>query len=263
MLPNPRANARRWWLPGPPPPRRLVSLQTVEESYHRDGISELAVPVRSITLRSRKDYASVLASYTCISSTSSPEPIYLFHGCGNSISHDVTRSFSRWGPSIRFSRARSYFSAGPAVYWSNSLEFAIAWSFFAETGSWDMSLSRQDTQQQQQQPFVCLVYMSKVSMQAMNSVEHGLYLIPEPESRLEEEELEEWCNGNLDPGRRPSPLAPPKTKTARWGIVGSRIPRSTMQALEHLDGNIDKIWLFASCNEASSRVMAEGGVEVG
>ena len=36
-----------------------------------------------------------------------------------------------------------------------------------------------------------------------------------------------------------------------------------MQSLTMLQGDADKIWLFAACNEASSRTIAEAGVEVG
>ncbi|KAK4162998.1 hypothetical protein QBC43DRAFT_69263 [Cladorrhinum sp. PSN259] len=268
VLLNP-GNPRRWWLPGPPPPRRLVSLKAVEESYRRDGTRELAIPVRSITVTSRETYISALAPYissinSAISgakASESAEPIYLFHGCGNFITDEVAHSFSRWGPSIRFSRTGSYFSAGPAVYWSTSVEFAVAWSFFAETGTWDMDVFNRSTPQQ---PFQCLVFVSKVSLETMNSGE-GLYLIPNPQTPLEEEELEEWCKGNTNPKRmgKPSSLAPPpKSQRKNWGVIGSRIPRSTMHAFRTVYEVTEKIWLFAACNETSSRAIAMAGVEI-
>ena len=178
----------RWWLPGPPPPRRLLSLDAVEESYRKDGTPELSVPVRFISVPwiSR---CSILAPYfgrldqpTSDAGAPAAGPTYLFHGCGNDISPKVVQSFSRRGPSIRFSRSQSYFSAGRAVYWSNSVEFAIAWSFFSETGSWNLN------EFDGKQPFQCLLFVSQLNL-AETDFDGGLYLIPRPYIAAEEEEL--------------------------------------------------------------------------
>lgn len=84
-------------------------------------------------------------------------------------------------------------------------------------------------------------------------------------------------------------IPPPKSQKADWGVIGSRIPKvlayfhaktcgtyirlhgasygltiaqDTMRALRPLYNRTDKTWLFAACNEASSRTIAGAGVEV-
>lgn len=177
---------RRWWLPGPPPPRRLLSLDAVEESYRQDGTPELSIPVRFLSVpctfsRRSSTLAPYLNRLDQPTTSSAAGPTYLFHGCGNDIGPKVIQSFSRRGPSIRFSRSQSYFSAGRAVYWSNSVEFAIAWSFFAETGSWDFGGRKE-------RPFQCLVFVARLELAEVD-FEGGLYLIPRPGGAEEEEEL--------------------------------------------------------------------------
>ncbi|KAL1843460.1 hypothetical protein VTJ49DRAFT_1570 [Mycothermus thermophilus] len=221
----------RWWLPGPPPPRRLISLRDVDESYRREAIPELSVPARAVTVQGPLIASGPLAPYigqlkrqvTDAQGSPVPTPIYLFHGCGEPVTPEIIRSFSRWGPSIRFSRSCSYFSPGPAVYWSNSIEFVIAWGFFARTGSWELGqIDKND-----RRPFECLVYVSRLDLFAA-SFTGGLYTIPRPKTPEEEEEL----------------------------------GQATMQSLNKmLREQADNIWLFAACNEASSRTIAEAGVE--
>jgi hypothetical protein len=179
---------RRWWVPGPPPPRRSISLEAVEESYRRDDTPELCVPARYITV-GLTDFLGngAIAPYThCLGQ---PEgcgtpPMYLFHGCGNAVNPDVVGSFIRRGPSIRFARSRGYFSVKQAVYWSNSIHYAIAWSHFTETGDWD--LDRFDGRR----PFRCLIFVSKLDFSRPN-IRLGTYLIPTPRTPREEEELVE------------------------------------------------------------------------
>ena len=125
-------------------------------------------------------YLGRLGQPTDITGGGVPEPLYVFHGCGNVNGPEVVESFARRGPSIRFARARSYFSAQQAVYWSNSIDFAISWSFFAETGSWD--LDKHDGWL----PFECLIFVSKLDIASIGS---GLYLIPKPLTLKEEEGL--------------------------------------------------------------------------
>jgi len=258
---------QRWWLPGPPPPRRLISLHDVEESYRLEGIPELAVPVRSVTLRGPLTAADPLLLYidqlgtavTDVQGAPVATAAYVFHGCGEPVSPEVIRSFARRGPSIRFSRSSSYFSPRPAVYWSNSVEFAITWSFFARTGSWGLD----QPDRGDRQSFECLIFVSRLDLGTAR-FDGGLYMIPRPQTPEEEEELGPWGKRNMDRGdvRDTQPTPPPKSHRADWGVVGSRIPRSTMQSLTMLRGKADKIWLFAACNEASSRTIAEAGVEV-
>jgi hypothetical protein len=165
-----------------------VSLEAVEESYRLDCTPELCIPVRRITVSSAifppcaalDQYLGRLDQPPSARGSGNPEATYLFHGCGNAIDDDVVKSFSRRGPSVRFARSRSYFSACPAVYWSNSIEFAIAWSFFAETGDWNWD--RLDGRR----AFQCLIFVSKPDLSAL---EQNLYLVPRPRTTLEEEEL--------------------------------------------------------------------------
>lgn len=203
-----QAKPRRWWLPGPPPPRRLISLKAVEESYRQDGTPPLHVPVRHITIRladfpkspdlapylGRLDQPPTAVDHESVIAKS--EPSYLFHGCGNAIDAEVVDSFACRGPSIRFARSRSYFSTGRAVYWSNSIEFAIAWSCFAETGNWDLWRYNKD------QPFQCLIFVSRVDLTAMKT---GLYLIPKPQTPKEEQALADvsLSSHHICRGRKP------------------------------------------------------------
>ncbi len=190
-MPN-SGKPQRWWLPGPPPPRRLISLNDVEASYRQEGIPELNVPVRPVTLRDLPTKTGPLAPYLgqlgrpVINSDGAPvaTPIYLFHGCGEPVTPEVIRSFARRGPSIRFSRPRSYFSSSPAVYWSNSVEFSIAWSVFARTGSWGFGQSGRESQA----PFECLIFVSRLDL-GLARFDGGLYRIPRPQTPEEEEEL--------------------------------------------------------------------------
>lgn len=175
----------RWWLPGPPPSRRLMQLSEVEESYLRDGIPPLAIPVREVHLNSFSCGDDLCPRYP--EPKSDPRecsgPLLLYHGCAHITSQDIFTSFASWGPSIRFSRSRGYFSASPAVYWTNSITFAISWCIFTETGSWKLADSDARTK-----PFNCLIYVTKVDMVAAALVDE-LYIIPPPMTCHEELEL--------------------------------------------------------------------------
>lgn len=180
-----------------PPPRRTASLREVENSYQTEGVRELSIPARHIRVPT-VDGGNILSSYmrniqlppNLANHGESTTPaqvdksMYLFHGCGNAIDAQVINSFARWGPSIRFSRPRSYLSPGQAVYWTNSIEFAVAWSFFAEYGHWDLESI------QPNRPFRCLVSVSKLDLTRV-SFEGGLYLIPAPQTAEDEDQLRE------------------------------------------------------------------------
>ncbi len=332
---------QRWWLPGPPPPRRLVSLNDVEASYRREGIPELGVPVRSVTLRGLPTKTGPLAPYLgqlgkpLINPDGAPvaTPVYLFHGCGEPVTPDVIRSFARRGPSIRFSRPSSYLSSSPAVYWSNSVAFSIAWSFFARTGSWGFDQSGRESQA----PFECLIFVSRLDL-GMARFDGGLYHIPSPQTPEEEEELgqvsltsrnvlvmmsgtcpirgdccllirgagghlpllvvpwqreqREWFGGNTTGAT--TQVAPAElgggwvsdssgqsgvsqgetagglqlhargrgTQQQTTNMRPRHHTQSTMESLTMIREELDNIWLFAALNEASSRMIAQAGVEV-
>lgn len=87
-------------------------------------------------------------------------------------------------------------------------------------------------------------------------------------------------------------IPPPKSQKKDWGMIGSRVPqvswrignnesskpapgyhtapcnyqltraKDTMHSLRTLPHKADETWLFAACNEASSRAVAEAGIEV-
>ncbi|KAJ4307367.1 hypothetical protein N0V84_012785 [Fusarium piperis] len=240
----------RWWLPGPPPTRRQLSLDTVDESYQRDGTPELSIPVRHLTVPFA-ERSSVLCPYLgrLDQPTTAPgesKETYLFHGCGNVTSPRVVQSFARWGPSIRFSKARSYFSTGRAVYWSNSIEFALAWCFFCETGSWDLAGFNGE------HPLESLIFVSRPDLRDIN-----LQVIPKPQTPEDEEELDNWCDTNMNRTRIP----PPKLQQSDWGVLASRIPRRTVESVKMERQKTDNTWLYAALDEASSQAIAKAGVE--
>lgn len=182
-----RSKEDRYWLPGPPPRRRLKGLDTLEFSYP-SSLPNLHVPIRAVDLWSNDNRKSkTLAPYfqrkTLDSGTSpKPEALYLFHGCASEISPALLRSFSKYGPSIHFSRPRSYFSRTPAVYWTDSLDFAFAWCVFSETGRWLPEISSESP------PFECLVYVSKVDSTILDD-RNAAFLVPVPNSDASEQEL--------------------------------------------------------------------------
>lgn len=173
----------RWWLPGPPPPRRLISLASVEESYLKDGTPALDIPIRHVKV-SQPSLQKTLDSYVDQSKNpiTSPGTMVLFHGCGNTISPDIVRSFARRGPSIRYSRDRGYLSTKPAVYWTNSINFAISWCVFSKTGAWQFNDMKGDNTS-----FTCLLYISRLNLS--KTFPQGIYMVPPPQNPEDEDEL--------------------------------------------------------------------------
>lgn len=199
-------SADRFWLPGPPPARRKTSIETVELSYQADGLPELQVPVRRVDLWSRENRTSLtLQRYfrrlgRCdkspghhqIHRSQYGKQMFLFHGCANDISPMLVESFSRRGPSIRFSRSQGYFSRKPAVYWTTSLDFAFAWCVFTETGHWFLSFC---------QAFECVIYVSKVDLPSIRPPS-GVYMIPPPSTAEDEQRLVDASHPPIDAGDR-------------------------------------------------------------
>lgn len=187
--PQPNADVR-YWLPGPPPRRRIKELGPPENLSCVDH--HLAIPIRKVNIWSFQNRTSTtLAPYfdarkavSSLDNSLGTTERYLFHGCGNEISPALLESFSRYGPSIYFSRPQSYFSRTPAVYWTTSLDFAFAWCVFSETGQWEHNLSPETT------PFECLIYVSKVEQNILTDEPH-CYVIPTPSDYDEEQQLVE------------------------------------------------------------------------
>ncbi|KAK5633880.1 hypothetical protein RRF57_009594 [Xylaria bambusicola] len=173
----------RWWLPGPPPPRRLIPLSTVDEENTSHGRQALNIPVhhKRISLSNLEETLDIyVKQLEKVAIASGTKPV--FHGCGTSITPEVVESFARKGPSIEYSRSRGYFSNRPAVYWSSTLRFAVAWCFFTQTGSWEPGKVTME------KPRSCLIYVSLVNLVSA-PFEGGMYMVAQPRTRQEEEEL--------------------------------------------------------------------------
>ncbi|KAF2758233.1 hypothetical protein EJ05DRAFT_381875 [Pseudovirgaria hyperparasitica] len=253
-----RFDPLRPWLPGPPPIRRQIPVQEVDDGYKKESRAPLHVPINTMRLSS----ALELNRYSGMGNPL--QPAYVFHGCGNKVSSAILESFSKWGPSIRFSRPRGYFSCSPAVYWTNSLAFAIGWCAFTETGQWLPKLNERE------QDFECVVYVSKVIMGDLESPA-GTCLLSPPSTEIEETDLVNWCNQNVAKSPRKGRIPPPGCVNAEWSIIGSRIPKHTVDGLgtamsdeaELFKGvDVSQIWIYAACDESSSVSMANLGVEI-
>jgi hypothetical protein len=191
----------RWWLPGPPPSRGLISIEAVELSNRTDELIDLPqVPVRQVDLWSthncitptlqpyfekqctvtdnsrslvpspKRKFESILGAGSTIQPIPG-EKLYLFHCCANKATTALLQSFVRRGPSIRFARSNGYFSRTPAVYWTNSLDFAFAWGVFTATGKW--------TTPRRDEHFECIIYVSKVNLWETPTL-NGMYLMAVP-----------------------------------------------------------------------------------
>ncbi|KAI1422374.1 hypothetical protein F5Y12DRAFT_717484 [Xylaria sp. FL1777] len=246
----------RWWLPGPPPPRRLIPLNPVKEENVNYGMN---IPIHHMRI-SLSNLGETLDLYAKqldkTASASGTKPV--FHGCGTSITPEVIASFAQRGPSIQYSRGRGYFSTNPAVYWSSTLRFAVGWCFFTQTGSWELKSEAKG------KPRSFLIYVSLVDF-ASTPFEGGLYMVVKPQTRRDEDELSNWCTSNMvatQDGNTGKRLPPPGSTRSDWGVIGSRIPLETWRSLKAFERCIDQVWMYAACSEMNSRFMAEAGVEI-
>jgi hypothetical protein len=212
--------ADRWWLPGPPPRRRQIAIETIDLSAFPDELSgRPPVPIRQVDLWSTHNRTGTLQAYfesQCPftgrgnsnsnsligpllshgpeskpnagprsfspNSAASEMDLYLFHCCANEVTPALLQSFARRGPSIRFARRNGYFSRTPAVYWTNSLPFAFAWGVFTATGEW--------TAPRPSERFECIVHVAKVNL-AQIQTPHGTYLMDPPSCTEMEQKLVE------------------------------------------------------------------------
>ncbi|KAI1325239.1 hypothetical protein F5Y16DRAFT_423144 [Xylariaceae sp. FL0255] len=227
----------RWWMPGPPPPRRSLPLRAV-----KDGMPALDMPIRHMhVLLSNLDDAlgCYVRQLEKLATASEMTPV--FHGCGTLLTPDIVASFAHTGPSIHYSRSQGYFSTGPAVYWSNSLRFATAWCFFTQTGSWKLEKEDKD------KPLNCLIYVSLINL-AMIPFERGIYMVPNPQTRQDEEALSNWCISNMSAANtgENNRIAPPGATRSDWGVIGSRIPLETWHSMKNSESCIDQVWIGES-----------------
>jgi len=268
-------NRDRWWLPGPPPSRRKVSIEAAEQLYQGDGRAELQVPIRQVDLWSTENRTSPTLRgyfedkcpnwsnpYCQKSKGPSQREIFLFHSCADSVSPALLQSFSMRGPSIHFARPHGYFSNLPAVYWTNSLDFAFAWAFFTAKGRW-ASPGRDEN-------FECIVHVSKVDLFS-TPAPSGVYMISPPSSLDEEQLLVEWCHTNMTAYSGSKRVPPPLSTQADWSIIGSRIPKHTIDGMNQVTlqelpalGRIklESTWMYAACDEVSSAALSEAAVEI-
>lgn len=172
----------RPWLPGPPPPRRKIGVSDIVAAYRADGHEDLMIPIHKVFSDNvsllRHSEAQILQK---LSITSEGETTLLFHGCGTAICSEVLGSFSKMGPSMRFARPRSYFSKTPAVYWTSSIRFAIAWCVFTKTGKWPSS-------NQQPDPSESIIVVARANLKALEESKASC-MIRGPTTIEEEEEL--------------------------------------------------------------------------
>ncbi|KAF2679863.1 hypothetical protein K458DRAFT_393427 [Lentithecium fluviatile CBS 122367] len=269
----PKTSRDRYWLPGSPPRRRLKDLGTVERLLGpNDYLPDLRIPVRPINLWSFENReSSTLGPYFKRrghfgdkSRRNEEEALYLFHGCATEISPDLLHSFARHGPSIHFSRPQSYFSRAPAVYWTDSLDFAFAWCVFSETGRWIPDITPGS------KPFECLVYVSKVDA-AILANPGKCFHIAEPDADHMEMQLVDWCNANMEKSNPINRIPPPGSDKADWSVISSRIPKHTMESLVCADfpdmpalgkTEVRQMWMYAACDETSSSQIASAGIEI-
>ena len=164
---------KRPWLPGPPPPRRQKSINEVAATYQAEGHPHLNIPVREIEIHHlhallKTDMAKTLLFHT--SHLLNESETLLFHGCGTSITPNVVQSFSMMGPSIRFARPGGYFSTSPAVYWTTSFKFALAWCIFTRTGSWPTPSGSIPVN------FECIIVVAKVHFEKLAQGHKTIFL---------------------------------------------------------------------------------------
>ncbi|OCL06211.1 hypothetical protein AOQ84DRAFT_378813 [Glonium stellatum] len=205
--------------------RRLRSIDSVERSYQEEGLPALNIPLRTVdpwSTAGRKNPA--LREYFGQDDRNvegrakkDSQTTLLFHSCANDISPSLLQSFSKRGPSIRFARPKSYFSRRPAVYWTDSLDFAVAWGIFTETGRWVSDIWNELIS------IECLVYVSKVDLSSIPAP-FGVHIIPSPRTPEGEKQLDEWCNANNNDGDAGSRIPPPNSDKSDWSLIGSRIP---------------------------------------
>lgn len=236
-----RSDKDRPWLPGAPPIRRRRSISSVLNSYQEDGLPDLKIPVRKVKLTSETNEiwrTQKLDHYAnpekkTINDNARQGRQHLFHGCASKVDAALTQSMAYMGPSIRFSRPRGYFSSTPAVYWTNSLMFALAWCVFTKSGKWISHPS------QLPDGLECLTYVSEVDISTLPT-EAGTYIIPQPGCLSDEQNLvdvsgsceldwgpnnQKWCASNMSQRDHPSRTSPPGAKKTDWSLIGSRIPR--------------------------------------
>lgn len=232
-----RSDSDRPWLPGPPPNRQNRAVEEALLAYRNARNPNLRIQIQHIALVMTGEHGHTNGFLDAFEGPLQPwkgisRSRYLFHGCATKINKHTLDSFSEMGPSITFARRSGYFSREPAVYWSDTIELALAWCVFARTGRWTLSLSALAE-------FECIIYVTELPTEL--ATRHlTLYSIPCPESTEQEQALVDvsvcslafprlttiqWClaNGNTE-GDKPR-LAPPGTVIADWDIIRSRIPK--------------------------------------
>lgn len=182
----------RPWLPYHPPERSARSIESARMIYEDNGFPNLSIPIRTVNLLAGDSITCARhALHLYIHEGDGPDTKptnerFLFHGCSTAASPALLQSFAKMGPSIYFSRPKSYLSRGPAVYWTDSFEFALAWCVFTKTGKWMAN------EPYQSRDFECLIYVSKVNINDLSS-RFDTHLINTPSSIEEEQNLVDVC----------------------------------------------------------------------
>ncbi|KAE9376508.1 hypothetical protein N431DRAFT_554906 [Stipitochalara longipes BDJ] len=267
-----RKDSDRPWLPGPPPDRQEILVEEAEADWDSKGLQDLQIPIHRIAVLAGSDFTAFLKAplfEQAIPSATFPRgesTKILFHGCATKIDDKTLHSFSKMGPSIKFSRHRSYFSRQPAVYWTDSIEFTLAWCVFTKTGQWEMKYPPSIM------PFECVIYIAEVNITSLQS-HSSVYSIPDSGSVEDEQQLVDWCLANIDRDGGSSRISPPGSTISDWNILISRIPKHTrdsflnnsLVAPENVyckDSSISQAKLYATCDTETSYLFASHGIKI-
>jgi len=163
--------------------------------YRAQSLRGLNIPVRTIVaaeLQTLFAMPAIRELDRLMSPTSSYNTKHsaLFHGCGTGLDSETIASFSELGPSTYFARPCGYFSPSPAVYWTNSLKFAIAWCLFTQTGRWSLN------DPHAKKACSILIYVSLLDLTDMATTQECCFL-PSPGSLHDEEYLMKVSNIKL------------------------------------------------------------------
>lgn len=187
-----KSHGPRPWYPGPPPPRLRKEFATKLTS---EALAQNArIPVRKVVPLadlSNPCLQKYLRQPLDLSPLDANKRVYFFHAtttCGQdgTVSKIIPQSFASTGPRIDFARPCSYFSPTPAVYYTTSFEFALAWTIFTQTGSWtsDWDFDAPDLRS--------VIYVSEVTIgDLFEKLGEGFNVLCPPTNQEEEQLLED------------------------------------------------------------------------
>ncbi|KAI0506505.1 hypothetical protein F5B22DRAFT_623339 [Xylaria bambusicola] len=175
-----------------------------------------------------------------------------FHACTQSLDTALLRSFQASGPSLRFAHGGGYLCRSPAVYWTNSLEFALLWCFLGGSDRHDEEVSV---------PRSGLIFVSRLDISCL-ATSRTLVIRP-PEGDVEEIEFVKWCKNNKELAYAIPSDGASTVGANEHDLIASRIPMNNLQWVEsHGIGQSQNIWIYAACDEYVSTSLANHGIEI-